>query len=139
MAKHGGADIRILLVDDNPEFLKAATRSLTANPEIEIVGCADSGRHALEQVTRLKPDLVLMDLAMPEMNGLEATRHIKAQQGAPYVIILTLHDHPEYCALAEAAGADGFISKSEFGTQLLPLIHTLLAQGTDTSHGSGIT
>jgi DNA-binding NarL/FixJ family response regulator len=115
--------VHVLLVDDNLEFLETAARFLSAVPHVEIVGHALSGRDALEQVALLHPDLVLMDLAMPEMNGLEAARHIKAQPDAPRVIILTLYDNPEYRAVAGAVGADGFVAKSEFGTQLLPLIH----------------
>jgi DNA-binding NarL/FixJ family response regulator len=76
-------------------------------------------------VTQLQPDLVLMDVAMPNMNGLEATRRIKTQADAPHVVILTLHDTPEYRAAAEAVGADNFVSKAEFNAQMLPLIRTL--------------
>lgn len=118
---------RVLLVDDNAGFLKTASRFLAAHPEVEIVGRAFSGREALGLVTHLHPDLVLMDLAMPEMGGLEATREIKAQPGAPRVVILTLHDNREYRAAAKAVGADGFISKSEFGAQLLALILAMFA------------
>jgi DNA-binding NarL/FixJ family response regulator len=117
--------VRTLLVDDNPEFLGAAARFLATDPEIEVVGQALSAQKAIEEVTRLQPDLVLMDVAMPEMNGLVATRHIKERPNPPRVIVLTLHDNDEYRAQARAAGADGYVSKSEFGTQLLPLIHTL--------------
>lgn len=124
--------IQILLVDDSREFLEAATHYLATEPEIEVVGCASSGRRALEQVSRLHPDLVLMDLAMPEMNGLEATHRIKLQPDAPCVVILTLHDDFEYRARAAAVHADGFILKSELGTQLMPLVHTLCSQGVDT-------
>jgi len=118
---------RILLVDDSEEFLDSATHFLTADPTIEIVGRASSGRGALEQVPVLKPDLVLMDLNMPEMNGLEATRRLKSQADGPRVIILTLHDNPEYRAAAEAVQADGFVAKTELGLQLLPLIQELFA------------
>lgn len=134
--------VRILLVDDSLAFLKSAARFLSeeetrlkGSPEVapatslsklKIVGWALSGREALEQIPQLYPDLVLMDLAMPEMNGLEATRCIKTQPNAPYVIILTLNDSAEYRAAAETVGADGLISKSEFGTALLPLIYSLL-------------
>ena len=117
--------LRILLVDDNAQFLDVAARTLAAVPAIEIVGRALSGRDALEQVTQLQPDLVLMDVAMPNMNGLEATRHIKARPDAPRVVMLTLYDAPEYRAAAEAVGADDFISKAEFDAQVLPLIHAL--------------
>jgi DNA-binding NarL/FixJ family response regulator len=127
------SSIRILLVDDNPEFLSAASHFLTTDPEIEIVGFANSGRSALEQVKRLEPDVVLMDLAMPDMNGLEATSRIKAQAKAPYVVILTLYDNQEYRAQAMAANANGFIAKSDFGTQLLPLIYALCGCGSEGS------
>jgi CheY-like chemotaxis protein len=118
---------RVFLVDDSEEFLDSATHFLTADPKIEIVGRASSGRGALEQVPVLKPDLVLMDLNMPEMNGLEATRQLKSQPDGPRVIILTLHDNPEYRAAAEAVQADGFVAKTELGLQLLPLIQELFA------------
>ena len=117
--------LRILLVDDSVQFLDVVARALATVPAIEIVGRALSGRDALEQVTQLQPDLVLMDVAMPNMNGLEATRRIKTQADAPHVVILTLHDTPEYRAAAEAVGADNFVSKAEFNAQMLPLIRTL--------------
>jgi DNA-binding NarL/FixJ family response regulator len=117
--------LRILLVDDSVQFLDVVARTLATVPAIEIVGRALSGRDALEQVTQLQPDLVLMDVAMPNMNGLEATRRIKTQADAPRVVILTLHDAPEYRAAAEAVGADNFVSKAEFNAQMLPLIRTL--------------
>ncbi len=119
--------LRILLVDDSPTFLESATRFLAMDVRLEIVGRVLSGGEALEQVPRLCPDLVLMDLAMPGMNGLEATRQIKAQSSAPYVVILTLNDSREYRDAALAVGADGFVTKSEFGTALLPLLHSLFA------------
>jgi DNA-binding NarL/FixJ family response regulator len=117
--------VRTLLVDNSPEFLGAAARFLATDPQIEIVGHALSAQKAIEEVARLQPDLVLMDVAMPEMNGFAATRHIKERPNPPRVIVLTLYDNDEYRAQAQAAGADGFVAKSEFGTQLLPLIHTL--------------
>jgi DNA-binding NarL/FixJ family response regulator len=117
--------LRILLVDDSVQFLDVVARTLATVPAVEIVGRALSGRDAVEQVTQLQPDLVLMDVAMPNMNGLEATRHIKAQADAPHIVILTLHDTPEYRAAAEAVGADNFVSKAEFNAQMLPLIRTL--------------
>jgi DNA-binding NarL/FixJ family response regulator len=117
--------IRTLLVDDSPEFLEAAGRFLAADPYIELVGTVLSGKEAIEQVSILNPDLVLMDLAMPGINGLETTRRIKAEPDAPRIIILTLHDNPEYRAASESVDADGFIAKSDFGAELLPLIYLL--------------
>lgn len=118
-------EIRTLLVDDSSQFLEAAIHYLSSEPQIEIVGFAHSGQEALDQVKILNPDLVLMDLAMPGTNGLEATRLIKEQADPPRVIILTLHDDPEYRFASKAVRADGFVAKSDFGVELLPQIYSL--------------
>lgn len=117
--------IRALLVDDSPVILHSITKLLIADSQIQVIGQADSGEAAIAQVQRLNPDLVVMDLAMPEMNGLEATRHLKRQPVAPKVILLTLYDNLEYSTAARLVGADGFITKSDAGTALLPLIYRL--------------
>jgi len=122
------APIRVLLVDDNEAFLDSAVRFLSQDADIEIVGSALCGDEALKQASRLTPDLVLMDLAMPDMSGLEATRAIKALLQKPRVVILTLHDNAEYRAAAKAVGADGFIAKSEFGTALRGQIHSMFPE-----------
>lgn len=121
-----GLAIRVLVVDDSPTFLDTAVRWLAeVLPHLKVVGCCSSGVEALRQVETLRPDLVLMDLALPEMDGLEATRRLKQRPRAPYVIILTLHDIPEYRLAAQEAHADGFISKVNFSTQLPSLIASL--------------
>jgi DNA-binding NarL/FixJ family response regulator len=117
--------IRVLLVDDSLEFLEAVARFLSADKRIELIGTTLSGQEVLKKVPDVKPDLILMDIAMPDISGLELTRRIKAQPDAPLVIILTLYDNNEYRSAAGAVRADGFIPKSELGEQLLPLIHSL--------------
>lgn len=117
--------IRALLVDDSLVVLNAIMQLLTSDHQIEVVGQAESGEAAIAQVQRLNPDVVVMDLAMPEMNGLEATRHLKRFPQPPKVILLTLYDNSEYSMAARLAGADGFITKSEAGAALLLLIHKL--------------
>lgn len=119
--------IRTLLVDDSPEYLRALSRFLASDPEIEIVGQAPSAHDALEKMDRFQVDLVLMDLAMPGTNGLEATRWIKARENAPRVLILTLHDSNEHRAAAQEVCADGFVSKLDSDAKLVSLIHTLFA------------
>jgi DNA-binding NarL/FixJ family response regulator len=119
--------IRVLLVDDNVLFLRAAS-NFVAQAGLLVVGCARSSCEAEEQVAHLKPDLVLMDIAMPGMpgvNGLEATRHLKAQPDPPRVIILTLYDNPAYVTEAQVVGADDLVPKAEMGVKLLPAIQTL--------------
>lgn len=114
--------MRVLLVDDNLQFASAATRFLSLIGRLDVVGHARSGREALEQVDRLHPDVVIMDVMMPDMDGLEATRHLKRTNAATRIVILTLHDSPEYRNRAREVGADGFVSKEEFGTALLDVI-----------------
>lgn len=126
--------IKTLIVDDSPEFLDVANNFLSMEPDIEIVGKALSGKESIDMVDILKPDIVLMDLAMPDINGIEATKRIKEKPNPPYVVILTLYDNPEYRSLAESVNADGFVTKSEFGSKLIPLIQKLIvekAQQTD--------
>lgn len=117
--------IRALLVDDSPVVLYSITQLLIADRQIKVVGQADSGEAAIAQVQQLSPDLVVMDLAMPGMNGLEATRHLKRHSHPPKVILLMLYNNSEYSMAARLAGADGFITKSEAGAALLPLIWKL--------------
>lgn len=119
---------RTLLVDDSRQFLRAAEHFLAGVPGVEVVGRASSGRGAVTLTQRLHPDLVLIDLAMPRMNGLDATRLLKAMPACPRVILLTMHDNPEYQAAAAAAGADGLVLKQEFATHLPALLQALSNQ-----------
>ena len=120
--------LRILLVDDSPLFLEAAGQALATDPRIEVVGSALSGQEGVELAAQKQPDLVLVDVAMPGMNGMETTRLLKAQPHAPQVVVLTSYDQQHYRAAAKAVGADHFICKSDFDTQLRPLLEILLAE-----------
>ena len=128
---------RVLLVDDNQDFLKAAKRFLRAVPGLELVGEATSGEQAVELSTALQPDLVLMDFAMPGMNGLAATLRIKQQPNAPKVIMVTLHTHAALRALANEAGADGFLQKEDLVVELPRLLASLLPTGTPLGEKPG--
>jgi DNA-binding NarL/FixJ family response regulator len=113
------------MVDDNPLFLDSAKKMLMGEPGIEIVGTGLSGQQALDQVSALHPDLVVMDLCMPEMDGLEATRKLKAQTESPRVVIVTLEDDVVFRQAACKEGADGFLSKTTLPGMLAPLIRKL--------------
>lgn len=127
--------IRVLLVDDSQEFLHAASHFLSSDPRIEVIGQFQAVGDAIGQVERLHPDLVLMDIAMPGMNGLEATRKIKEYEQPPRVIILTMYDNGEYYSASEAVNADGFVTKSEFGAVLVPLILSMFADRFKSKKG----
>lgn len=117
--------IRMLLVDDNPIFLDSAARFLTADADLKVVGQATSGDEAVLQVMRLRPQVVVMDVAMPGISGLEITRRVKELQDAPFVVIATMHDHSEIRVAAQSCRADGFVAKSRFCTDLPPLVKAL--------------
>jgi DNA-binding NarL/FixJ family response regulator len=122
------AVMSVLLVDDNGEFLDSIARLLAEDSRMRIVGRASSGQEALEMTARLKPDVVFMDLAMPEMNGLQATRQLKEQSTPPHVVIMTCHGNKEYQVAASIAGADAFISKDDFYAHFPRLLDWLLRQ-----------
>ncbi|HLF20816.1 MAG TPA: response regulator transcription factor [Bacteroidota bacterium] len=112
--------IKVLLVDDSKEFLLTMVKFFFDNPEFPIVGWAESGASAIGKVQELHPDLVFMDIFMPGMNGLEATRQIKRLSNPPRVIMLTVFEAAEYRRASADAGADGFISKTDL-TKEAPL------------------
>lgn len=117
--------IRTLLVDDNATILDSVERYVSTLPGIEVVGRAQSGHQAVQMAAQLGPDLVLMDITMPDMNGLEATRRIKRLARSPRVIMLSIHDQPEYRDAARLVQADGYVSKSELCPLLLLTVQQL--------------
>lgn len=119
--------VRIFLVDDSAEFLESAKRFLGTSQEFEVIGSARSGQEAMRQAAALCPDLMLIDLAMPGMSGLETTRLIKTRADAPQIVIMTLHDNAEYREAARSVAADGFIAKSAIHAQLFSLIAELFS------------
>ena len=120
-------DIRVLIVDDLPQVRQGLTIMLelaarSASPKVEVIGEAQNGIEAVQQARTLHPDVILMDLEMPVMDGYEATRRIKAEQPAARVIILSIHTSPEAQQRARASGADGFVVKGDNGKILLNTI-----------------
>lgn len=124
--------VRILVVDDSEEFLAGASAWVLARPGLELAGTATGGEPAVAAAARLRPDLVLMDVAMPGMDGFEATRRIKGSGAAPLVVMLSFHDTRAVRDEAWSAGADGFVSKAELADELPRVIEKLL-----TGKGAG--
>jgi DNA-binding NarL/FixJ family response regulator len=114
--------LTVLLVDDHEGFLNSAKRHFRNVPWIDIVGQALNGLEAIAKTERLKPAVVLMDLAMPEMGGLQATRLIKAQTEPPYIVIASHFDDAEHREHAARAGADGFVSKLNYVQEVMSLL-----------------
>jgi two-component system response regulator NreC len=119
--------IHVLLADDHTILRAGLRMMLDAQPDIEVVGEASDGRQALAEALRLQPDLVLMDITMPEMNGIEATRQIKRALDTTRVLILTMHENEEYLFQVLRAGASGYILKEAAGTELISAIRIVYA------------
>ncbi|TGA85263.1 response regulator transcription factor [Streptomyces sp. MZ04] len=111
-------NIRVLIADDQMMVREGFSVLLNAMPDIEVVGEAVNGREAIDRVRELAPDVVLMDIRMPVLNGIEATREIVASEGDSKVLVLTTFDLDEYVYEALRAGASGFLLKDASARQL---------------------
>jgi DNA-binding NarL/FixJ family response regulator len=120
--------VRVLLVDDSPPILDALAAFLRNSSGLDVLDMVTSGERAVERVRELEPDLVLMDISMPGMGGLEATRQIKALPDAPRVVFVSINDYRAYRDAARSMGGDAFVSKCEISDQLMPAIENLFPE-----------
>ncbi len=117
--------IRVLLVDDHALMRDGIRALLDLQDDIEIVAEACEGQDAIEKAQKLKPDVVIMDISMPEMDGLEATRRIKRKNPSVKVLVLTQHDNREYILSTIKSGSDGYLPKRALGSELVPAIRAV--------------
>lgn len=122
--------IRVLIVDDHAVLRDGIRSLLESYEDIQVVGEAGNGREAIELVGGFAPDVVLMDVAMPEMDGLEATRRIVAAHPTSRVLVLTQHDNREYVFPLLQAGAAGYLLKKVRGTELVSAIRAVHEGGS---------
>ncbi len=120
--------LRLLLVDDHPIVRTGLRMLFQSEPGMEVIGEADSGAAAIAAVQRLHPDVVIMDVAMPGMNGIEATRQIKANSPETAVLALTMHEDEQYFFAMLNAGASGYIPKRAAPDDLVAAIR-VVAEG----------
>jgi DNA-binding NarL/FixJ family response regulator len=111
--------LRVLLVDDHSIVRDGLRVCMSAADHYEVVGEAENGRSAVELATELKPDVVIMDVAMPGMNGIEATRQVVALPNPPKVVVLSMHSDREFVVEALRAGASGYLMKASAFDELL--------------------
>jgi two-component system response regulator NreC len=118
------SQMEILLVDDHTIVRQGLRALLEAEDGLEVVGEVGDGRAALEAVERLRPDVVVMDIAMPGLNGLEATQRIASMPAAPRVIVLSMYTDLEHVVHALLAGASGYVRKEDADTELVAAVRT---------------
>jgi DNA-binding NarL/FixJ family response regulator len=118
---------QVLIADDDALMRAGLVELLTVDPEIEIIGQASTGREAVERARRLAPDVVLMDVRMPDLDGIEATRELSRAAPGVRVLILTTFEQDDYVFGALRAGASGFLLKRARPEELIAAVHTIAA------------
>lgn len=127
------AKIKVLLVDDHPLTLSGIFTFLKSKKRIRIVGKAFDGIEAIQKAKKLIPDVVLMDIGLPRMNGLEALRVLRQELPTTKVLVLTMHDNKEYVQESMRLGASGYVLKSSSPKDLAFAIETIYADGVYVS------
>lgn len=120
-------DIRIVIAEDHAVVREGTRRILEQHPGLQVVGEAADGREAVELVERLQPDVAILDIAMPQVNGIEATRQIKAHHPATSVLVLSAYDDDQYVFALLEAGAAGYLLKDIRGSELVDAVRKVHA------------
>lgn len=112
----------IIIADDNDQFIKKAIEYINKNLSIPLIGISFNGNEAIKKIEKIMPDIVIIDIALTGINGLEGAAEIKKMENPPRVIITSDYDNSDYRNLALKAGADAFIAKEKFDTQFLLIL-----------------
>jgi DNA-binding NarL/FixJ family response regulator len=122
MAERGQCTLSLLIADDDPGFRKLVRRLLETERDAVVVGEAGDGEEALRLAQEFRPDVILMDIAMPRLGGLEAIQRAKAERPDTKIVVVTVHGEDAYRKAAADRGADAFVLKKKISTELLPAI-----------------
>ena len=120
------APVRILVVDDYAPWMNFVSAALAASPQLKIVGQAKDGLTALQKVVELKPDLVVLDIGLPDMSGIEVAQQIMDWTSEVRILFLSENTAPEVVRAALLTGARGYVVKSSAGRELMPALDALL-------------
>jgi DNA-binding NarL/FixJ family response regulator len=127
--------VRVLVVDDHASFRRAAASVVDATEGFAVAGLAGTAEEALEVARALEPDLVLMDVNLPGMDGLEATRRLRAQARPPVVLLLSTYGEDDFGAQARECGATAYVAKFAFGSERLSAAWALASGAGSTGSG----
>src|SRR5512136_1912964 len=122
-----GSKYRIVIAEDHTILREGLRSLLSSSPDFEVVGEAEDGREAIRCVEKYKPDLILTDLSMPRMNGMEAIREIKSQSPKTKILVLTVHRAEEYILNTLKAGANGYLLKDSTHAELVMAVQKVLS------------
>jgi DNA-binding NarL/FixJ family response regulator len=128
---------KILIVDDHEVVRQGVRTILRARPQWEVIGEAVNGKDAIEKAKTLDPDVIIMDITMPEMSGIEATREITKLKLRSAVLVFTMHESKNLATTVQEAGARGFVLKSHAARDLLDALEALFGGGTFFGPDSG--
>jgi two-component system response regulator NreC len=118
--------MRILVVDDNEYVRRGVLNILASDKNLEVCGVATDGEEAIQKARELRPDLVLLDISMPGMDGLEAARILRTEVASAKILIMSQHDSTQILQRALDAGAQGCVDKGRLATDLLPHIESIM-------------
>lgn len=121
--------IKIILVDDHPLFREGIASRLNMHEGIEVIAEAENGKQLLEKLERCTPDVVMMDISMPEINGMDALEIVKEKFPSVRVIMLSMHDDKEYIVSVIRSGAEGYLLKDISGEEMIAAIHKVHSGG----------
>ena len=124
--------IRVVLADDHKALLARVRRTLCEL--FEVVATAEDGNQAVDAVLSLNPDVLVIDISMPVLDGLQAAKQLQKVNCPTRVVFLTIHEDPDFVAAALSAGASGYVTKNRLSTDLVPAIHAALKGQTFVSH-----
>src|SRR5690349_11449669 len=118
------ASPRVLLADDMPEMVKSLTQLLRR--DFDVVGYAENGEEAIEAMAHLNPDLLVLDISMPVLNGIQVASLLRESGSSVKLVFLTIHEDPDYIEAAFSVGASGYVFKSRVATDLIPAVEGVL-------------
>jgi len=121
---------RIMIADDHTIVRQGLARLLKDRPELEVVGQAVNGRNAVDRALELKPDVIIMDIAMPQLNGIEAAKRIRKKLPKTKIVILSMYSHEHYIHELFEAGVSGYLLKDSSGSDIINAIHAAMKDET---------
>jgi DNA-binding NarL/FixJ family response regulator len=135
MAENPGRSVRVLVVDDNAPFRRLVCSTLQERPELQVIGEASDGLEAVQKAEELKPDLIVLDIGLPTLNGVEVSRRISMVVPGAKILVVTQHNDADLARAVLSDGANGYVLKLNANRELLRAVEVVLQGGQFVSAG----